>query len=218
MTKKEKFNNLNPNKIDIKVLEYLKQILSNLNIEILNKYQGSLFNLMNYGHLEGWCWQTTESAILFFNDDDYIERGYLYLDKDQDEYYHSWICFKYDNKEYIFDPCLILLSKKEDYIKLFNANVKGIVTAKEVKEELIKQVTASKKEEDPKWRNFFDKFYKSELKDKYDEFLEKKKNEITVHGPEDVNTPFYRNGAGYKVDYEGSKIKKLTVHYYYTDC
>ena len=37
-------------------------------------------------------------------------------------------------------------------------------------------------------------------------------------GPEDVNTPLYRNGAGYKTEIDNGKIKKLTVHYYYTNC
>lgn len=45
----------------------------------------------------------------------------------------------------------------------------------------------------------------------------KRKNEVTVHGSEDVNTPLYRNDARYKTELEDGKIKKLTVHYYYTD-
>lgn len=58
------------------------------------------------GNLEGWCWQTTESAIIFLNDDDYIERGTLKFDTETPGYYHSWICFKFDDIEYVFDPCL----------------------------------------------------------------------------------------------------------------
>ena len=46
---------------------------------------------------------------------------------------------------------------------------------------------------------------------------EKTKDEVTVHGPEDINTPLYRNGAGYKAELENGKIKKLTVHYYYIE-
>ena len=59
---------------------------------------------------------------------------------------------------------------------------------------------------------------KSILGASYDKVMEEKKNEVTVHGPADVNTPLYRNGAGYKTELEDGKIKKLTVHYYYTDC
>ena len=51
----------------------------------------------------------------------------------------------------------------------------------------------------------------------YDKIKEEKKNEVTVHGPEDVNTPLYRNGAGYRAEIEKGKIKELKVHFYYTD-
>ena len=59
---------------------------------------------------------------------------------------------------------------------------------------------------------------KSFLGDEYESYQEKKREEVVVHGPEDVNTPLYRNGAGYKTELQDGKIKKLTVHYYYTDC
>ena len=148
------------------------------------EYEGSLFELMSVGELEGWCWQTTESAIVFLNDDDYIERGNLRFDERTPEYYHSWICFKFEGTEYVLDPCLSLLCKKSDYLEIFEIDVKGKVSAKAVREELISQVTAPKKKE------------------------------VIVHGPEDVNTPLYRNGAGYKTKIDKGKIKKLTVHYY----
>ena len=158
--------------------------LNHLHIEVLGEYEGSLFELMSVGELEGWCWQTTESAIVFLNDDDYIERGNLRFDERTPEYYHSWICFKFEGTEYVLDPCLSLLCKKSDYLEIFEIDVKGKVSAKAVREELIRQVTAPKKKE------------------------------VIVHGPEDVNTPLYRNGAGYKTKIDKGKIKKLTVHYY----
>ena len=49
-------------------------------------------------------------------------------------------------------------------------------------------------------------------------FLYESYREKIVYGPEDVNTPLYRNGAGYKTEIENGKVKKLTVHYYYIDC
>lgn len=119
LTEEERFKILRSKRIEPKVVEYLMEKLNNLYIEVLGKYKGSLFELMKNEKLEGWCWQTTESAIVFLNDDDYIERT---------------------------------------------------------------------------------------------------KGEVVVHGPEDINTPLYRNGAGYKTEIENEKIKKLTVHYYYCDC
>ena len=94
-------------------------------------------DLMKLGLLEGWCWQTTETAIMFLNDEDYIERGNLiferYSDVNEYKYFHSWICFKYNNEEYIFDPCLDLLCKRNLYHKIFEVEIMGIVCAKNVR-------------------------------------------------------------------------------------
>ena len=218
LTEEEKFKILQSKKINIKVVEYLMNKLNNLYIEVLDKYEGSLFELMPVRQLEGWCWQTTESAIVFLNDDDYIERGNLNFDKITPEYYHSWICFKFDNTEYVLDPCLNFLCKKSDYSKIFKIDVKGKVSAKAVREELIRQVTAPKKEDNSETRKSFQLFMKNLMGESYDSYVESKKGEVTVHGPEDVNTPLYRNGAGYKTTIENGEIKKLIVHYYYTDC
>ena len=217
LTEEEKFKILRSKRLDTKVVEYLMNKLNNLYIEVLGKYEGSLFELMPVGKLEGWCWQTTESAIVFLNDDDYIERGNLRFDEKTPEYYHSWICFKFNGTEYVLDPCLSFLCKKSDYSKIFEIDVKGKVSAKEVKEELIRQVTAPKEENNPETYQVFQSFMKSVFGESYVNYMESKKDEVIVYGPEDVNTPLYRNGAGYITEIENEKIKKLTVHYYYID-
>lgn len=124
LSEEEKFKILRSKIIDLNVVEYLIEKLSNLYIEVLGDYKGNLFELMPVGKLEGWCWQTTESAIVFLNDDDYIERGYLKFDERTPNYYHSWICFKYNNVEYVLDPCLNFLCKKNDYSKIFEIMLK----------------------------------------------------------------------------------------------
>lgn len=218
LTEEEKFKILRSKIIEIEVVEYLMSKLNNLHIEVLGEYEGSIFELMPVGKLEGWCWQTTESAIVFLNDDDYIERGNLRLDERTPEYYHSWICFNFNGTEYVFDPCLSFLCKKSDYAKIFEIDVKGKVSAKAVREELIRQVTIPKEENNSEAHQAFQSFMKSFMGESYNSYNENKKDEVTVHGPEDVNTPLYRNGAGYKTEIENGRIKKLTVHYYYTDC
>ncbi len=218
LTEEEKFKILRSKIIDKKVVEYLMSKLSNLHIEVLGKYDGSLFELMYAEKLEGWCWQTTESAIVFLNDDDYIERGILKFGEKTPEYYHSWVCFRFNDKEYVLDPCLNFLCEKSDYSKIFETNVKGKVSAKAVKEELLRQIAAPKEKDNSESKILFQSFMKKLLKDSYDSYLEQKKEEVIVHGPEDVNTPLYRNGAGYKTEITNGKIKKLTVHYYYIDC
>lgn len=213
LTEEEKFKKLRSKRVDTKVVVYLMSKLSNLHIEVSGKYGGSLFELMPVGKLEGWCWQTTESAIVFLNDDDYIERGNLRFDERTPEYYHSWICFKFDGTEYVLDPCLSFLCKKSDYSKIFEIDVKGKVSAKAVREELIRQVTAPKEEDNSEALKAFQTFM-SFMGESYDSYIESKKEEVTVYGSEDVNTPLYRNGAGYKPEIENGKVKKLTVHYY----
>ena len=195
LTEEEKFRILHSKRIDPKVVEYLMKKLNNLYIEVLGDYEGSLFQLMPVGKLMGWCWQTTESVIVFLNDDDYIERGNLYFDERTPKYYHSWICFNYNGIEYVLDSCLNFLCKKDDYSKIFETDVKVKVSAKAVKEELIRRITALKEEDSSG----------------------KMKNEVTVPASVDVNAPLYRNGAKYKIDLEDGVIKKLTVHYYYID-
>lgn len=218
LTQKEKFEILNFKKIDINVIEYLMERLSNLYIEVAGDYVGTLFDLMKDGQLEGWCWQTTESVIVFLNDNDYIERGNLKLDEKNPEYYHSWVCFNYNGIEYVLDPCLNYLCKKGDYYKIFDVDIKGKVSAKAVREELIKQVTAPKKEDNSHACRAFDSFMKSHMGDSYEKYKESKKEEVTVHSIEDVNSPLYRNGVGYKTKIENGIVKKMRVHYYYTGC
>lgn len=219
LIEEDRFKILRSKIIDPKVVEYLMEKLNNLYIEVLGDYEGSLFELMHACKLNRWCWQTTESAIVFLNDDDYIERGDLKFGEVTPKYYHSWICFKYDGVEYVLDPCLNFLCKKDDYSKIFEADVKGRVTAKDVKEELIRQITSPKKEDNSMTGKSIESFLKQYLSDSYGKYKkEEKKNEVIVDGPKNVNTPLYRNGAGYRAEFTDGKIKKLTVHYYYCDC
>ena len=233
LTKEEKFKILHSKRINPKVVKYLINRLSELYIEVLGDYKGSIFELMSVGKLEGWCWQTTESAIVFLNDNDYIERGNLRLDESTSKYYHSWICFNFNGMEYVLDPCLSFLCKKEDYSKIFEIEVKGKVTAKAVREELIRQVTAYKVKDNyevhesetyesevhkSETHESIETFWKSFFRNESESYRVKKREEVIVDGPEDVNTALYRNGAGYKTELQDGKIKKLTVHYYYTDC
>ena len=152
LTKEERIKILRSKRIDPKVIEYLIEKLDKLYIEVLGDCEGSLFQLMPIRKLEGWCWETTESAIVFLNDDDYVERGNIY---------------PYE-------------SSKEGKI--------------------------------------FERVMREIIGEAYDKIKEEKKDEVIVHAPEDVNTPLYRNGAGYKAEIENGKIKKLKVHFYYTDC
>ncbi|MBE6158397.1 MAG: hypothetical protein E7159_01065 [Firmicutes bacterium] len=198
-TKVSKLKRIN---IDSNVINYLKERLSNLYIKIGEIYQGNIFDLMNQNALEGWCCQTTESAIVFLDDNDYLERGYLTFENIHSRYYHSWICFNYNSVDYVFDPVLNLITKKNYYERLFNTDVLVKIKASELKKELINKITSYKPVE---CKN-------KVLKELYDKY---KNEEAIMSVPDDITEPLYRNNSGYKMKLNNNKIKELKAHYYY---
>jgi hypothetical protein len=210
LTEMERFAKVRMHKAPTEVYEYLEGLFDNLQIEIVGKYEGNLIDLMNEGFLEGWCWQTTETASLFMEDTSYIERGNLKFDMYK-LYYHSWINFKYKGKNYVFDPCLQILCEKSYYDRIFEIQVKGKVTAKEVKEYFINYISNPPKKET-------NQEVSEIMKMIFGEPSERTKGEIVIDDEENPNAPMYRNGVGYKTELENGKIKRLVAHYYYTDC
>ena len=124
LNEEQRFKIINREKIPLSVINYLNGILKDIYITLENN-SGYLLDLMKQEKLTGWCFQTTESAIVFFDDNDYIERGYL---------------------KFVFDPCLNIICKKIDYMKVFEIEVLSYVIAKMVKEEFIKQMKSSNSE------------------------------------------------------------------------
>jgi len=74
-----------------KALLYLIEKLQNLKIEILGDYSGNIIELMNRGLLEGWCWETTESAIMFLESTDYISKFKTYIVVDISAFAEKWV-------------------------------------------------------------------------------------------------------------------------------
>ena len=210
LTEMERFAEIRMHKVPQEVYDYIKSFFDNLHIEIVGKYEGNLMDLMEIGVLEGWCWQTTETASLFLPDTSYIERGDLKFTSNK-LYYHSWINFTYKGKQYIFDPCLQILCERKYYHQIFEVTIKGQVTAKRVKEYFINYISNPPKKE----RNEeFEKVFRT----LFGEPSERTKGEIVIHDEEDPSAPMYRNGVGYKTILDNGKIKKLVAHYYYNDC
>ena len=200
----------------LQILQYLRNRFNNLSIEIMSKDQNNLIDLMYSGKLNGWCWQTTNTAILFMENDSMIERGYLTLSKKQNNYFHSWIAFKYNNEDYIFDPCLNIITSKDKYFNIFNVNKKGFVSQQKVYNYFLDYINNPKKY----------KYFSDEIDNSTNRFLEKLHNslsseeqkriekEIVIHGNDDISSPMFRNNVGYQVEFENQKIKKLIAHYY----
>lgn len=193
--------------IDESVFNYLKAKLKNLSIEIGGDYEGNVIELMNNGLLEGWCWQTTESSIVFFNDDDCIERGNLKFGVFK-KYWHSWICFTFNGIIWVFDPCLQIIVEKNIYYHIFEINeIAGSVTAKSVRDELIYRINHReiKNYNGPKYSKFLAALYTSE----------RQENETQISGNNDVKSAMYRNNTGYTATIENGTINTLIAHYYF---
>ncbi len=211
LTEMERFAKIRMHKAPQEVYDFLKSKFDDLHIEIVGKYEGNLFDLMEKGLLEGWCWQTTETAILFLDDSSLIERGHLKFQENK-LYYHSWIIFSYKGKKYVFDPCLQILCEKVYYHKIFEINIKGKVSSSTVKEYFLNYIeNPPKKEYHPEIDRVLETIFGTAA-------LERKKDEIVIHDIENPSAPMYRNGVGYKTTLEDKKIKKLIAHYYYSDC
>jgi hypothetical protein len=167
---------------------------------------------MHNKQLIGYCWQTTESSIVFLEDEDYIERGLLHLEKN-DTLYHSWICLKFNKVEYVLDPCLDLLCKKSIFNKLFNPIVKARISSKNVRDYLINQIENPKEKEETeslkRAKLFMEKYFGN--------ILEKQREYKIVETKNEVSTPMYRHNTGYKATIESGKIKKLVAHFYRND-
>ena len=142
--KQDRIKYVNEHQVEREVLNYLIKIFQNLEIKKMPVKETNLLMLMKMKVLMGWCFETTETAILLL-DDAKIERGRLYTSRFA-YYEHSWIVFNYNNKEYIFDPCLEFLCESDIYREVFETKIKATVTAEEVKDYFIKCVNHNSEE------------------------------------------------------------------------
>lgn len=203
----QKLKVFNQNKVDEETKEYLKNHFNNLIIEVTNEHEGNIFDLMKKGLLEGWCWQTTQTAILFLNDNSYVKRGYLNLEKDK-KYYHSWITFNYNNEYYAFDPCLNILTNEDLYNELFETSIVSNISSKKIKKYFIDYMNVHKNDI-KRTSSIIEFLYKINP-----EVRERLKGEIIIKYSEDIKSPMYRNTAGYKAQISDNKILSLTAHFY----
>lgn len=201
LSEQERFTLISQHNIDKSISEYIKTTLENLSIKIGSKDTENIIELMNKGLLEGWCWQTTESSIVFFNDNDYIERGNLTFSPYR-KYWHSWICFTFNDIFWIFDPCLQILVEKDIYYHIFEIDeIASTITSKSVKEDLIYRISQHEKEKENKTTHFI---------------FEYPKNEVHIFGNNDIKSPMYRNSTGYTATINNGTINTLIAHYYFS--
>ena len=194
---------------ELEAVNYLKYRFKHLYINICGETQGNVFDLKDCGKLLGWCWQSTQTCSLFLKDDDYIERGDLFIEDDASlkktkrPYYHSWICFKFKGVEYVFDPCLDYLCEKETYYKHFTPNVQGKTTAGEVKKYVIEKI----KNKPERKKSLLDDLITQDIKQELNK-------QTTINGTEDISAPIYRGIVGYTAKIKDDEIEELNAHYY----
>lgn len=204
----ERFKLINQLDIDKSVFKYVKTKLKNLSIEIGGDYEGNIIELMNKGLLESWCWETTESSIVFFNNDDCIERGNLTFSAYK-KYWHSWICFTFNDIVWVFDPCFQILLKKNIYYHIFEINeVAGVVNAKSVRDDLIYKINHREKKKTNESQSYICNFLEQYIP-------ERQKNETYIHGNDDVKSPMYMNNTGYIATIDNGTINTLIAHFYF---
>lgn len=134
---KRKFELLGISNVDFNVVNYVKYLIKNTNIEMFGRDICSADKLIYDRKLEGYCFESTSILISNFNDDDYISRGNLYWTDNSDGYLHSWINFSLHGCDYVFDPTLSLLCLKKMYDELFNVSVISEISSRRVNDELI---------------------------------------------------------------------------------
>lgn len=133
------------------IREYLSQKTNNIFIE--DDYYGKIRIMelitkparweKQITPLSSWCGLV---AILlgYAIEDAYIERGKIRLSSSSiydADYYHCWTCFPYQNEIYIADPCNNIIATKSDYYKLFIPKILGRVSAEDIKNKLIKEMS-----------------------------------------------------------------------------
>ncbi len=187
-TKIERITYIASKEINLDIIDYLIKRTKNIQIQILNKDKEKLIKLSKEGKLNNFSFQTTRAAIVFFNDDDYIESGYIKISKNN-ELFHSWICFWYDEEKYVFDPSLDVINKKEFYQKVFETQVLVKIPSYAVRNEILKKVSTD----------------------------ELQNEEIKIMTNENLNSFIYQSETGYKIETDNGIIKKLIVHYYKND-
>lgn len=192
------------------VFKYILELVKNLSIEVTSKEALPAEKLI--GHLVGWCWQTTESMAVFFPDSSYVIRGNIFFSKN-DIYYHSWLCFIYKNKQYVFDPCFNYLCSKKIFDETFEVEEMSKIPVKEIRDCMLQTFKHPVKKENEvvneaseASKKFMQQFFGN---------MKIRDTGIAMPYSNDVNAPFYRNNSHYKIEVENEKIKSLVVHYYY---
>lgn len=132
----EKLKYLRTIKANLFINSYIKLLINNLYIDIMNEKRGYANEMIGDNSLFGYSHEATASIIPLLKDNSEIIRGYL-VDDECYKALHSWIKLNISGKDYVFDPALNIIVLKKDYDEIFLPNELGSVNAKRVKTDLL---------------------------------------------------------------------------------
>ena len=200
-----KFITLQESNMDIEVFSYLTELLQNLNIHIHNIHEGNPIDLMKHHYLERWCHESCNTAIVFFKDSDYIERGSIEVYPNE-RFPHAWILFLFQNKKYVLDLALNVVCEKELYDSLFIPRIEGYSSSLKTREYLMRKLLNPPKREYSKGAmNFLHRLCGESLENQ---------DEVEILGSNCIMDPMFHGNIGYICTIEHGKIKSLSAHFY----
>ena len=180
----DKIKYLKTVKANLLARAYVHSLIGNLYIKLYN-HSGYANEVVKDELLDNYSYEATSSIIPFFKENDLIIRGLL-VDDWSRYFNHSWISFTLHNKEYIFDPALNLIVKKQDYEEIFTPDRIGSVSSYRVKTDLLDTLANGKENQDG--------------------FIE-------VNKSNDINSSFYKVDMQIKGEAINRKILTLTTKY-----
>lgn len=204
-----KFITTKKSNMDIEIFPYLTEKLQNLNINVTGCYEGNPIDLMKNHYLQHWCYESTNTAIVFFDDEDFIERGSITVYPNE-RFSHAWIVFTFKKQKYILDLALDVLCKKELYDSLFEPKIEGYSSSLTTKDYLIQKLLNPPVEKHSKAGMEFIK----KLERFSGESSKNPSKEVHIFGSNCIYDPMYRGNVGYIGSVENGKIKKLSAYFY----
>jgi hypothetical protein len=164
---------------------YVHILIDSLYIEVDNENQGIANEMIKYGHVTNYPFETTLSVISFFKDEDELIRGKLHTLNNQ-LLDHAWIKFKFNNRTYIFDPDINLLIPETIYYRAFKPQELSKIKAKQIKNDILKILNSK-----PNKDNWHD-----------------------IESSSSINDSFYKINMSIKGENIKRKILTLTTHYH----
>lgn len=168
-------------RVDPEVRSYVEATLSNITISIDRLSRVPAMQMSDDGELMGFCSQSSTFLSVFFKDDDIVSRGTTILDV-RENYYHSWIEFKYKDREYVLDAAFNILCDRNFYYKVFEPNQVTRIKANTIKMALMSLISA------------------------------KPNGLINIQGSRDIDNPFYHaDDSMICGEIDDGRVKKIGV-------